>query len=477
MRAHSATQPRRDEKDTMTPRPTASFSNELVTEDQAAIEFAQLYSGRLRFCHDAGAWFEWTGARWKENRTGLAFTYARELARRLAATEQDRIRYITSKTSFAGGVERFARCDPAFAVTIEHWDSDPMLLGTPNGTVNLRNGQLRPADPADGITKSTAVAPTDRADCPRWRQFLQEATGGDAEFIRFLRQWVGYNLTGRTEEHQLLMIHGGGGEGKSTFINTVRDLMGDYAMVAAMDTFTASRSDKHSTDLAMLRGARLVCASETEEGRAWAEARIKSMTGGDPITARFMRQDNFTYMPQFKLTIIGNHRPPLHNVDDAMRRRLNIVPFIRKPTKPDPLLSEKLKSEGPGILRWAIEGCLDWQRNSLIRPKIVKAETDDYFAEQDTFRQWLAEECDCEPGNRWKTATGGALFNSWKAYAIAANEPTGSQKAFSDKLVRANFAKRKGTGGVRSFDGIRLKAEINRIDEAIMGRGNFESGG
>jgi putative DNA primase/helicase len=431
-------------------------SNDLVTEDQSALEFARLYKGRLRFCHSTGAWFEWTGARWKVNRTGLAFTYARELARRLAASEADKVRYISSKVSFAAGVEKFARCDPAFAVTIEAWDSDPMLLGTPNGTVDLRTGRLRPSDPAEGITKSTAVAPADRADCARWRAFLNEATGGDAEFVRFLQQWAGYSLTGRTDEHALLLIHGGGGEGKSTFIKALTDILGDYATIAAMDTFTASRSDKHPADLAMLRGARLVCASETEEGRAWAEARIKSITGGDPVTARFMRQDFFTFLPQFKLTIVGNHRPALHNVDEAMRRRLNLVPFTRKPKNPDPLLGDKLKAEAPGILRWAIEGCLDWQQNGLNRPTVVKAETDDYFNEQDTFRQWLAEECECDRGNRWKTATSGELFASWRAYAFAANEPIGSQKAFSDRMTKAGFAKRKGSKGVRLFEGIRF---------------------
>ncbi len=431
-------------------------SNELITEDQAAIEFSRLYSGRLRYCHTRGRWFEWSGARWKENQTGIAFNYARELARDLAAKEQDRVRYVTNKTSFAGGVERFARCDPAFAVTHEAWDADPMLLGTPNGTVDLRTGKLRPSDPGDGITKSTTSAPAEHADCPRWRQFLDEATGGDAEFIRFMQQWTGYNLTGRTDEHQLLMIHGGGGEGKSTYINTVRDLLGEYAAVAATDSFTASKGEKHTTDLAMLRGARLVCANETEEGKAWAEARIKSITGGDPITARFMRQDNFTFTPQFKLTIVGNHRPALHHVDQAMRRRLNIVPFTRRPENPDPLLSDKLKVEAPGILRWAIDGCLDWQRNGLIRPAIIKVETDDYFAEQDTFRQWLAEECDCDPVNNYKTATSGALFSSWKSYSQAANEPTGTQKAFADRMTRQGFKKRKGSKGVRLFEGIRL---------------------
>lgn len=147
-----------------------------------------------------------------------------------------------------------------------------------------------------------------------------------------------------------------------------------------MDTFTASRGgDKHPTDLAMLHGARVVTATETEEGRQWAEARIKAMTGGDPVTARFMRQDFFTYLPAFKLMIAGNHKPGLANVDEAARRRFNIVPFSHKPPKPDRELEKKLQAELPAILRWMIEGCLDWQAHGLIRPQVVIDATADYF--------------------------------------------------------------------------------------------------
>jgi putative DNA primase/helicase len=439
------------------PNGAAPRSNELVTEDQAAQEFVRRYRDRLRYCHDAGAWFEWGGSIWRQNRTGVAFHWARELARDLAAHEPDKIRYVTSKTSFAAGVERFARSDPTFAVTSNLWDRDPMLLGTPEGTVDLRSGLLRASVPVDGITKSTLVAPSESTDCQRWLAFLQEATGGDADLIRFLQQWCGYCLTGSISEHALVFLHGGGGEGKSTFLNILSRIMGAYAVTAAMDTFVASRSDRHSTELAMLRGARLVTASETEENRAWGEARIKSLTGGDPITARFMRQDNFTFDPQCKLTIVGNHRPALHSVDDAMRRRINIIPFTRKPACPDPDLGQKLLDEAPAILRWMIEGCLDWQANRLVRPLIVTAETADYFSEQDTFAQWLEEECDCEPGNEWKSGRVTDLWKSWEGFDAAANEPTDSRKSFSSILAKRGFEKHKGGKGVRYFRGISLR--------------------
>lgn len=437
--------------------------NDLLTEDNAAARFTELFADKLRFCHDTGAWFEWTGAAWRRNRTGLAFNWARNLARDLAESEPDKVRYVTGKTSFATGVEKFARTDPAFAVTMDAWDRDTFLLGTPGGTVNLRTGILRPADPADGITKLAGCTPAAEATCRRWIQFLEEATGGDAEAIRFMQQWCGYSLTGDTREHALIFVYGPGGNGKSVFLNVLTAIMADYATTAAMDTFTASHNDKHPTDLAMLRGARLVTASETEEGRAWAESRIKQMTGGDTITARFMRQDFFSFRPNFKLTIVGNHKPALRNVDDAARRRFNIVPFTRKPATPDPELEAKLKEEWPGILRWMIEGCLGWQKNGLVRPASVTEATQTYFSDQDLLGQWLEECCrvERERADIWDRRTD--LFESWSEYARNAGEDAGYAKSFYEALIRKGFEPYR-TKSARGFRGIQLlpKARIDR---------------
>ena len=444
-----------------------NVGNDLLTEDEAAFRFAETYNDRLRYCHDHGAWFEWTGSIWKRNGTGLAFHWARELARKLAAEEPDKTRITASKAAFAAAVERFARSDPAFAVTSDYWDRDPFLLGTPNGTVDLRTGALRPSDPKDGITKTTAVAPSKTADCPHWLRFLDETTGADAEMVRFLQQWAGYSLTGDTREHALCFVFGGGGNGKSVYLNVTSGVIGDYATTAAMETFISSGGDKHPTDLAMLRGARLVTASETEEGRQWAESRIKQLTGGDKISARFMRQDYFTFLPSFKLTIIGNHKPVLRNIDDAARRRFNLVPFTRTPAKPDRQLEEKLKAEWPGILRWMIAGCLDWQANGLARPSSVVEATKAYFEQQDTFAAWIEEECDADPGNNWKWETSAKLFEAWSRYAKNAGEVAGTRKGFADQMQRRGFESSRSHGGTRTYKGVMLrKPADNRQAEA-----------
>jgi putative DNA primase/helicase len=436
-----------------------SLQNDIVTEDSAAQEFVELHCDNLRYCHSTGSWFRWNGVTWEKDETGLAFQWAREHARKCAAELDEKKRYITSKTSFASGVERFSKVDPAIAVTISYWDRDPWLLGTPGGTVDLKTGQLRPSRQDDGITKLISCAPTDDP-CPRWLRFLAETTGEDWELIRFLQQWCGYALTGLTREHALVFVYGLGGNGKTVFLNLVAYILQGYATTAAMDTFTASQSDKHPTDLAMLRGARLVTASETEEGRAWAESRIKQMTGGDRISARFMRQDFFEFTPQFKLMIVGNHKPVLRNVDEAARRRFLIVPFERKPENPDRELEEKLKAEAAGILRWMIEGCLDWQANGLVKPPSVLAATAEYFSDQDLFAHWLAEECDCEPGNTHKSETSGKLFKSWKEYALAAGNSPGSQQSFKDQMIRHGFRFYR-SARAREFFGVMLRQKAS----------------
>jgi putative DNA primase/helicase len=430
-------------------------NTELLTEDSTALAFTDRYRDRLLFDHDLGMWFVWTGTRWEHERTCLAFSWARDLARELAKNMPERMRLIPSKASFAGNVERFARADRAFAVTSDIWDSDGYLLGTPAGTVDLRTGELREAQPDDFITKATAVAPAETAHCPRWIQFLHEATNGDQRLIDFLQQFAGYALTGDIKEHALLFVYGDGGNGKGVLLNTIASVMADYAVAAAMETFVSSSTDKHPTDLAMLRGARLVYASETEEGRGWAESRIKQMTGGDRIRARFMRQDFFEYLPQFKLLLIGNHQPNLRNVDDAAKRRFNIVPFPQKPPMPDPDLMTKLHAEWPGILRWLIDGCLAWQRAGLVRPPVVIEATQEYFEAQDTIRHWIEESCETGKG---LADTSTNLFRSWSTWANANGERPRSAKWFAQALRRLNF-KPYRQNKARGFFGIEAKPE------------------
>ncbi len=423
-------------------------SKPLPTEDSLAALFTARYQGKFLFCHDTGSWFHWDGVHWQKDRTRYPLHLMRELCREM---NQDG-KPVLGKLVTSSGSLKFAAGDPKMAVTSEIWDADPWLIGTPGGVVDLRTGFLSPGNPGQHITKLAGVAPADSADCPLWYRFLDDATRGDTELQRFMQQIAGYCLSGLTLEHALFFIYGPGGNGKSVFLNILNAILADYATTSALTTFTASNSDQHPTDLAMLRGSRLVSVSETEEGRAWAESRIKQLTGGDKITARFMRQDFFEYVPQFKLLIVGNHQPTLRNVDDAARRRFNIIPFIHKPANPDPDLEAKLRAELPAIFRWAIDGCLDWQRSGLVRPASVTAATREYFDSQDLFGRWIEECCVCGP-KEWTAAK--ALYESWVGYAKANGEEPGDIRKFGPMLGKTGFSSEK-RGNVRGWRGISL---------------------
>ena len=427
-----------------------------LTEDGIALAFTAAFHDQLRYCHTTGAWFEWSGKAWRRDERKRAFSWSRQICRQIAkaAGAQGNDLAKMAKAAFAAAVERFAQADEAFAVTASIWDSDQWLMGTPIGTLELKTGLVREANPADHITKLTAVAAATMADCPLWLRFLNEATGNDKELIRFLQQWCGYSLTGVTREHALLFVYGPGGNGKSVFLNVVSGILAEYGKTAPMDSFTASQSDKHPTDMAGMKGARLVTASETEEGRAWAEAKIKALTGGDVISARFMRQDFFEFQPEFKLTIVGNHKPILRNVDDAAKRRFNIVPFIRKPDAPDRELETKLRAEWPGIFRWMIEGCLDWQEHGLLRPKVVTEATADYFASQDTFGSWLVERCTIDTSLSSRPSALLTDFNDW---AGKNGEPHATRKVFRSWAERQSGVRYKVIKGVDWIEGIGVK--------------------
>ena len=424
------------------------------TEDGIALAFAEKYNDELRYDHTVGKWFQWDGSRWKLEITQLAFNYAREMCRGFRKQYQNNA---LPKVRTAAAVEKFAQADRRFAVEHDIWDRDPWLLCTPGGTVELKTGILRENYPSDNITKVCSITPAEMPT-PLWDRFLYECTKGDADLKRYLQQIAGYCLTGVTHEHALFFIYGLGCNGKSVFVNTLAAILADYHVTANMDVFTHSKYDGHPTELARLHGARMVTASETEEGRSWAESRIKQITGGDPIAARYMRKDFFEYRPQFKLVFLGNHKPVLRNVDDAAKRRFNMIPFLNKPEAPDAELGEKLRPEYPGILKWVIDGCLDWQRNGLVKPEVVLQETDSYFADQDIFSQWL-DEC-TEKKHETTGETSARLFERWSNWAIRQGEDPGTSKSFAERMNAAGYTPAKHTPGQRDkrgFKGITLK--------------------
>ncbi len=425
-----------------------------ITEDALALEFTGRHGRDWAYVAVWGQWLVWTSTRWERETTLRAFDLARLVCRDSAEQcgRPAHKKKIASASTVAA-VERLARADRMHAAEPDRWDRDPWLLNTPGGVVDLGTGRLQDHDRKLAMTKIATATPVEL--CPTWLAFLATITVGDIELQAYLQRVVGYCLTGVTTEHAMFFLYGTGANGKSVFVNTLSTILGDYATTAPMDMFMASTGERHPTDMAGLRGARLVAAIETEQGRRWAESKLKALTGGDKITARFMRQDFFEFVPQFKLIVAGNHKPSIRNVDEAMRRRLHLIPFTVTipPAKRDQTLPERLLAESEGILAWAVEGCLEWQRVGLKPPAAVSSATNEYFEAEDALGRWL-EEC-CERGAAY-SETAAALFAAWKSWADASGEYAGSKKRFSENLTSRGFDPYRDRSA-RGFRGLRLR--------------------
>ena len=450
-----------------------------LTDDGLALELGEGW-------HDArhvAAWNRWLffkGSRWVVDECLEHMTRGREFLRgkaeaveasaeqsasRLSATKGEALRRWAqakgAKLRSAPGVAQvvgLARSNDVQAARVEQWDRDPWLLGTPAGTVDLRTGTTRDPDRRDYITKTTAVAPAQEGTPkPLWDAFLQQAMQDNEELVAYLQRFAGYALTGSVREHAFVFGYGSGANGKGVLTGALQGALGDYAMTVPTDVLMVSRTERHPTEVARLRGVRLAIGSEIEVGRTWAESRIKALTGGDRIAARFMRQDFFEFDPTFKLFVVGNHRPSLRSVDEAIRRRLHLVPFAVTipPRDRDPALPQKLREEWPGILRWAIEGCRRWQESGLNPPPAVLDATAEYLSGEDTVGRWL-EECTRKESNGF--APSRDLFESWKQWAETNGEFVITQKRLGQELGERGYDSfRQPGGGDRGYIGLTLR--------------------
>jgi putative DNA primase/helicase len=347
-----------------------------------------------------------------------------------------------------------AKTEPGMPVTPDQLDTDPWLLNCANGTLDLRTGRLLPFDRAKLCTKQVPVDFDPDAECPTWESFLDHIMSKSAGLISFLQRAIGYSLTGKTIEEVLFFLYGTGANGKTTFVETSRTLLADYARQADFNSFLETRNDGARNDLARLRGARFVAAVEAGEGRKLAETIVKQATGGDKITARFLYHESFEYTPQFKLFLVANHKPNIAGTDEAIWRRMRLIPFnvTIPPAKRDKNLQEKLRAELPGILAWAVRGCLDWQKNGLGSPVQVEQATADYRREMDTLADFLEDRCIINPKDHVLAAS---LYGNFKLWCDSNGEQPMTQKAFGIKLRERGFRRGKFRGE-RCWIGVRL---------------------
>jgi putative DNA primase/helicase len=408
------------------------------SEDDLALRFAEQHECNLRYVGELSCWMHFDGERWTKDVKRHCFRFAREVCREAAkaAPKGQRSQLVTANKRAA--VVSLAQDDQRLAATIDQWDNDPLRLNTPAGIVDLTTGQSYPHDARSYMTKICSVGPDTELAIPLWKAFLHRVTNGDQELKDYLQHLSGYCLTGLTSEQMLAFFHGHGGNGKGVFMNVLIGIMGDYHRKVAIEALLLSHHERHPTDIAGLKGARMVTADEVPQGRSWNETQIKTLTGGDMLTARGMRQDFFDFYPQFTLLVSGNHRPNLKSVDYAIRRRLQLVPFTVKipAADVDTQLSDKLRAEWPGILAWAIQGCLDWQEGGLRPPQVVTDATDKYLEGQNLIGEFLTEYYESAPGTEVERS---AAFGLWQEFCESRGERPGHARTFNDAVEKAGF--------------------------------------
>jgi putative DNA primase/helicase len=439
-------------------------SNEIALKDH----FVDEQIDNLRIVNGQ-EWHLWEsiskGGRWKRDATRFVEHEAQRFLRIQASFAQGGRSTAMASASTLRNVIALARADQRIALTHDRFDADPMLLNTPAGVFDFIKKEIRPVQREEYFSKITRVAPR---NIPTlfWDSYLNQFHP-EPERQRFLQRWCGYCLTGDTREQALVFGYGPAKGGKSTFVNIIAWIMGDYATTPSMDTFISDdHHSRHPADLAALVGARLAVSAETQEGRWWDEVKLKQCTGGDRITARFMRENFFTYLPQFKLFFVGNHRPRIRTVDDAMRRRFLIVPFdISLPEEKRIKGYESLlQEEASGILYWMLRGAVGWLHGEpelglakgLLPPQSIISASDDYMQSEDAPGQWF-EECAERAQKTWTAF--GELYTSYKEWAQENGMNVWSGRRFSTWLSEQGGLKaEKKAGGARGFRGVALKA-------------------
>lgn len=381
-------------------------STEIGTASRFAVEAAP----RCRYAYDWGAWLLYDGTRWARDTRGQIAERVKAFVRddlNRAATARGHVEAGSRQERAAkawhdhvircqtergiGSIERLARSEPGMPIDVSDLDADPYLLNCRNGTVDLRTGQLWPHDARDLLHKRIDIDYDDGAPCPRWDRFLDVVTDHNPRVVDYLQRCMGYSLSGQTSEQVVFFLHGGGANGKSTFLRLACAVLGEYAVHTDPSTFLQRRRSAIRDDLVRLHGARIVSCAEFDRGEQLSEALVKQVTGGEPIVARPLYGRLAEFQPQFKLWMSSNYRPPIQGTDHGIWRRLRLIPFnVTIPEADrDRHLDEKLLGELPGILAWAVRGYQAYQEHGLADPQEVRQATSQYKEDEDPVAEFL----------------------------------------------------------------------------------------
>lgn len=417
-------------------------------------------------------WFYWDGRCFRPDDTGEVFRRAKATVGRLLVEVPDIADHDLRKRLGRHALDshsaprlkamvELAKSELEIVASVGELDTDPMAFNVDNGTLDLGTGELRPSDRADRLTHSAPVTFKPEAKCPRWEEFLNRIQNGNRDTISFLQRAVGYAMTGLTREQVLFLLYGTGSNGKSTFLRVIGTLMGGYAAAMAFTSLTtrARSAQGPSEDIARLRGARFVTAIETGEGQTFNEALVKQVTGGDVLNARFLHQNSFDFLPQFKLFLAANHKPTVLGTDHAIWRRFRLVPFtVQIPDAEQQRdLVDRLLEELPGILNWALAGVAAWRQEGLGIAEAVSSATQQYRQESDSVGAFITARC--ETGEYRQD--GGELFNGYRDWCGENDRQAESPMGFGSRLTALGYVKQRQGHGKRGYDrlGLRLREE------------------
>jgi putative DNA primase/helicase len=410
-----------------------------TTEDALALRFIEQFGDRYRSVPGWG-WLRFEGTHWERDQRLRHFDDARAVCRDSGVEDysNSESRRIASAKTVAAVVQ-LARADQRIVELPHVFDADPMALNTPAGIVNLREGSIRPHG-SEYFTKQTAVAPAFGETPTIWLKFLADVFENDEEVIAFVRRLLGYALTGETREQVIAFFHGDGANGKSTLLDLVLWIMGDYAIKVPSAMLMLQRGTSHPTDVAQLCGTRLAVANEVTEGEHWDEGRVKELTGDMKLTARFMRQDFFQFDATHKFLIAANHRPQVRTMDHAMRRRLLLIPFHARfdGERRDPDMLTKLRAEAGAILAWLIIGAADWHETGLAVPRQVRDASDQYADAMDSLGNWIADCCRCST-DPLDTEKAGMLYKSYADWKRGRGEQPVSLTRWGEQMRGRGF--------------------------------------
>lgn len=418
----------------------------------------------VRYVPERGRWLSWNQTCWEEDDSGQIIERAKITAGTLfkeaaACTTQELMKLFSNHARTTHNAPRLkamvelAKSDPATVVHERDLDCNDWLLGVTNGVIDLRTCKLRKHRREDLITRIAPVSFEHKGKCPTWLQFLERVCGSDKSLMDYLQRVFGYCLTGRTEEQALFFLYGNGANGKSTFLNVLRELMGpELAKQTPYESFIYKKQGRGATnDLARLQGTRVTLTTEIESGSVLDESLVKQLTGGEAVSARLLYREYQDFVPKFKILIAGNHKPIIRGDDDGIWRRLHLVPFTVTIPKQhqDPTLAEKLRRELPGILNWALDGCRSWQKTRLSPPKVVVDAVQEYRSASDLLGLWLTACCKLGPS---ESGTASALYNSYIHWCALNSLKPMSGTSFGRKLSE-RFKKRNINTGV-VYDGL-----------------------